>query len=72
MGLSPKHYDGGPQYGWDNLDSVLKNTIRKPGDKTGVRISDFTLSREEMTAEAEKQGYTVTYSEFEGGTLFFE
>lgn len=72
MGLSPKHYDGGPRYGWDDLNFILKNNIRKPGDKTGIRLSDFALTREEITLEAQRQGYKVDYLDFEGGTLSFE
>lgn len=62
MGLSPKNSLKDSNYGWDYLDNLLKNNIKYTGDTATIKISDYSLSKEEILSEATKNGYACKLS----------
>ena len=71
MGLSPKNNLNDSNYGWDHLDSILKANIVHTGDTATIRISDYSLTKEEILSEATKNGYTCKLSD-DGKFIYFE
>lgn len=57
--LDPKPERKNPQHSWDYLNSLLQTNIKLYGHAT-IRHADYSMSKNEIIAEAEKQGYKVT------------
>jgi len=65
--LDPRPNSEVPLYSWDNLNDVLQTAFGKPGSNYAViDLSQYSLSKNEIKTEAEKQGYKV----FEQGEHF--
>ncbi|NIK12883.1 hypothetical protein [Alkalibacillus almallahensis] len=58
--LDPKLEYNGPLYSWENLNNLLQAHFNKP--KAGpakIDLRQYSISKDEIIAEAEKQGYKV-------------
>lgn len=60
--LEPKPNWENPNHSWDHLNHLLQANFKMHGNRTSVVIdlNDYSISKEEIITEAEKQGYTVT------------
>ncbi len=62
--LDPRPNYKGPLHSWDTLNQQLKSTFNQPGDNfLVIDFRKFSIPKEEIIAEAEKQGYKVSLHE---------
>lgn len=72
--LDPKPSVQRPKLGWEDLNGILQSVFSEPiGDRTPgavIPYTQFSMSKEEITFEAQNQGYKVT--DVGDGTLLIE
>lgn len=69
--LDPRPTYNGPLYSWDYLNRLLQSNFNKPGKCSAmIDLRTYSIPKEEIIIEAEKQGYKV--SEQSGHFLKFE
>lgn len=69
--LDPRPNPENPKFSWDYLNNLLQANFNMPGVKSAtINLDDYAIPKEEIIAEAEKQGYKVTESS--GNNLRFE
>lgn len=69
--LDPRPDNSGRKYTWSELNSYLQMIFGRPGDNHSITIQPdkYAMTKEEIIAEAQKQGYTVV--ETSNGYLTF-
>ncbi|MBN6887460.1 hypothetical protein ACUXCC_005396 [Cytobacillus horneckiae] len=50
----------GSLYSWEELNNILKARFNRPGEgSAAIDLRQFSISKDEIKSEAEKQGYKV-------------
>lgn len=58
--LDPRPEYKGPLYSWEDLNRILQARFNQPGEAWAViDLRQFSIPKNEIIAEAEKQGYKV-------------
>jgi hypothetical protein len=60
-GLSPRPRYNGPLYSWKELNDFLRIIFTGAGEHQAIiDLRDYSMSKDEIVAEATKQGYKVS------------